>query len=173
MDAERSAANAWMVRAAGGDRQAFGELAQWAGHALQRFCLSHLPPYQGDGAADAVQETLLRAWQSARKFRPAGDALAWLMGIALNVARERRRQRQAGPLGLIDPPAAQTPPDERLDRLAAAVEALPERQREAVVCRFFRGLSVFQTAEVMGVAEGTVKAAVFKALANLEKTLGD
>ena len=78
------------------------------------------------------------------------------------------------PLEAVDPPRAPAPAeddDARLERLARAVERLPERQREAVACRFLRGMSIAETAKVMGCAEGTVKAAVFKAIANLQRMM--
>ena len=59
---------------------------------------------------------------------------------------------------------------EELALLANALQALPPRQREAVACRYLRRLSVRETATVMGCAQGTVKAAVFAALATLRKS---
>ena len=175
MDDQRRRANLLMAAARGGDRQAFGELAECLGPVVLRFCLAHLPPYLRDAADDAAQDCLLRAWTARERFLPDGDVLAWLLGIALNVVREKRRQRWPGvPLEKLDLPAPPPPErDERLDNLAEAVESLPERQREAVVCRFLRGMSVAETAEAMGCAEGTVKASVFKAMANLQKYFGE
>jgi RNA polymerase sigma-70 factor (ECF subfamily) len=175
MDPQRALAAALMARAAKGDRQAFGELVDLVGPMVHRFCLAHLPPGLRDSAGDAGQECLLRAFQGRRRFRPGGDAVAWLLGIAMNVVRERRRKFRPGPsLSGLDPPArpAEDVPEHLAD-LAGALERLPARQREAVVCRFLRSMSVAQTARAMGCAEGTVKATVFKAMANLRRQLTD
>ena len=51
------------------------------------------------------------------------------------------------------------------------MDALPDRQREAVACRYLRGMTVRETAQAMSVAEGTVKAAVFAALEGLRKAM--
>ena len=169
MDHQRRLASELLAR---GDREAFGRLAELLGAALHRFCLAQLPPSRRDAAEDCRQECLLRAYRSRKRFRPEGDATAWMLGIAMNVVREwRRKDRGAWPLGDLDPAAPLTKPDERRPRLASAVESLPDRQREAVVCRFLRGMSVAETANVMGCAEGTVKASVFKAIANLQRRL--
>ena len=173
MDDRRILADSLMSRAAGGDRDAFGQLAELVGPVVYRFCLAHLPLPMRDSAPDARQECFLRAWKNRRRFRTGGNAIAWLMGIALNVVRERRRKfRPALSLDDFEPAeGAIVGPDERIETLTKAVETLPARQREALACRFLRGMSVAETAAVMGCAEGTVKAAVFKAIANLQKMM--
>jgi len=165
-----------MDRAAAGDEPAFGELARRVQDGLFRFALAH-GLWHAD-AAEAVQETLLRAYQRRTTWRPGADAVSWLYGIAMNVVREFRRSRRRLCLGGIDLAglvAAPTEPggaDEgELARLSAHLAELPPRQREAVVCRFLRRMSVRETAAAMGCAEGTVKAAVFGALKNLRKAM--
>ena len=173
MDDRRNLADSLMSRAAGGDRDAFGQLAELVGLAVYRFCLAHLPPPMHNSADDARQECFLRAWKNRKRFRTGGNAVGWLMGIALNIVRERRRKfRPAMSLDDFDPPERVIAgPDERIETLTKAVETLPARQREALACRFLRGMSIAETAAVMGCAEGTVKAAVFKAIANLQKMM--
>ncbi len=173
MNAPRSSADALMARAAAGEREAFAELADTVGRTVHRFCLAQLPPHRRDEADDARQECFLRAWKHRRRFRPGGDALAWLLGIAMNVIRERRRRhRRVVPLEAAAPVAVGAEPEgESLERLGAALEALPQRQREAIICRFLRGMSVARTAAAMGCAEGTVKANVFKGVANLRRMM--
>jgi RNA polymerase sigma factor (sigma-70 family) len=60
---------------------------------------------------------------------------------------------------------------EQRERLRAVLEQLPERQREAVLLRFFEDLSVDETAKAMECAPGTVKATVHQALATLRRKL--
>jgi RNA polymerase sigma factor (sigma-70 family) len=64
------------------------------------------------------------------------------------------------------------PNQDEADRLAAAPLRLPERQRAAVVLRFYADLSVKGTAEAMGCRPGTVKSLVFKAMSNLRGVIG-
>ena len=161
-----------MDRASRGDGRAFGDLAGRVQDDLFRFALA-----QGlcrADAAETVQESLLRVWQRRRAWRTGADPTAWLYGIAMNVVRERRRRRtRAGRGGMdMDVFPAAGPRDDgaeptELARLGRHLADLPERQREAVACRFLRQMSVRDTAAAMGCAEGTVKAAVFAALRNL------
>jgi len=106
--------------------------------------------------------------------------VAWVFGIAMNVVREHRRKAGRHASAAIDPDvlAAATPDRptdaERccdLERFRRAIAALPDRQREAVACRFLRRMSVSETAAVMGCAEGTVKAATFAAMKNLRDAM--
>jgi RNA polymerase sigma-70 factor (ECF subfamily) len=63
------------------------------------------------------------------------------------------------------------PDTEELGQLMEAVGELPPRQREAIACRYLRRMTVRETAEVMGCAEGTVKSAVSAALERLRDKL--
>lgn len=105
--------------------------------------------------------------------------MAWLCGIAINVAREMRRKRrpvQSG-IDLAALPSGDGSHDDSiaddgmLNGLASALGRLPDRQREAVVCRFLQDMSLAATAKAMGCAEGTVKAAVFAAMGNLRRIM--
>lgn len=166
-----------------GDREARGRLL----HALQdvwyRLCLGLLG--NAETARDATQETALRFLRRIDGFRGDSQIRTWSLGIAINVAREMRRRRGRELSGGDDfsmdrPDAADadgTGPDwaaersERSERLHAVLADLPERQREAVVLRFFENMSVEQTADVMGCAEGTVKATVHQALRSMRQRL--
>jgi RNA polymerase sigma-70 factor (ECF subfamily) len=165
-----------MRQAAEGRDAAFGELAQLAGPELVRFALAQ--GLSATDAADAAQESLLRAFEKRRSWRETGEVLNWLMGITMNVVREIRRRRRPGAFDaslLADAkaavPASGLETAEELNLLAEAMQALPARQREAIACRFLRRLSVQETAAVMGCAQGTVKSAVFAALVALRKSL--
>jgi RNA polymerase sigma factor (sigma-70 family) len=171
-----------MDRASAGDHDTFGLLASAVQDELFRLALAH--GLRRDDAAEATQEALLRAYAGRGKWNRGGDAMAWLCGILVNVAREH--QRRQWPRGMVsdDPgrhqkvdwggPAAN--PDEvagpeELRQLREAIDRLPPRQREAIACRYLRGMSLRQTAEVMGCAEGTVKSAASAALERLREIL--
>jgi RNA polymerase sigma-70 factor (ECF subfamily) len=110
-------------------------------------------------------------------FEGRSEIRTWSLGIAINVAREMRREKEQDAL-TIDPPANGHGPDgeieqrERAQIVNRVIDSLPERQREAVMLRFFEQLSVEQSATVMGCAPGTVKALVFQALRNMKQHLG-
>ena len=140
-----------------------------------RFCLSQLNG-SADRAADATQETALRFLKQLKTFRGESQLQTWSLGIALNVAREMRRKvRPASELNeeLDREPqlaterssvGSQAEQSEQREIVSKHLAALPERQREALVLRFFEDLSTEQTAAAMKCAEGTVKATVHQAL---------
>jgi RNA polymerase sigma-70 factor (ECF subfamily) len=124
-----------------------------------------------DGKDDVVQEALVRAWRHRARFDVARGAFgAWLMSIVANEARRALgRRRHPTTIRPARPPASV---EDRLD-IAAAVEGLPPRQKLAVDCYYFVGLSIAETAAVMACSEGTVKSTLSDARARLRGSLGD
>jgi RNA polymerase sigma-70 factor (ECF subfamily) len=131
-----------------------------------------------DKAADATQETGLRFLKQISSFRGESQLQTWSLGIALNVVREVKRRRILGDDSQFDQLATERSSvgsvssssisgleeTELKDALRSTMSTLPDRQREAIVLRFFEELSVEQTADIMGCATGTVKATVHQAL---------
>jgi RNA polymerase sigma factor (sigma-70 family) len=117
---------------------------------------------------DVVQEALARAWVKRSTFDSTrGTPAAWLLAITADQARRARRRRP--PLvGLL--PGRVRSLDDRLD-LESAIKRLPERQRLAIDCSYFVGLSVAETAAVMGCSEGTVKSTLHDARQRLRALL--
>lgn len=140
---------------------------------------------RAEDAHDAVQETALRFLRQLPQFRGESSIMTWSMGIAVNVAREIRRKKK--PMqqfdAEIEPPVRTHRHVASPDETAAASEAhsvlrgtlndLPERQREALLLRYFQQLSVEETAQAMDCAVGTVKATVHQALRSLRAKLGE
>jgi len=130
-------------------------------------------------AEDAVQEALARAWERLDRGDPIDRIPAWVTTVALNLARsqmrlwrsERRARDRLGPLhdDLSNAPAASG--DAHAVREALA--RLPRRQREVTVLRYYLGLDVREIAEHLDIAEGTVKAMLFRARRSLATALGD
>jgi RNA polymerase sigma factor (sigma-70 family) len=124
---------------------------------------------------DVVQESLVRAWTKRRQFDPArGTPAAWLLAITADQARKARGRRRPS-LALVEGPAtggaaADPAAEERLD-LESALDRLSGRQRLAVDCVYYAGLSVAETAAVMGCTEGTVKSTLSDARARLRPLL--
>jgi RNA polymerase sigma-70 factor (ECF subfamily) len=163
-----------------GDRKAQGLVLRDMQDPWYRMCLSLLG--NADSARDATQETALRFLKQLPAYRGQSSLMTWSIGIAINVVREMRRARArtvsdgsgeaegrpAPGEGPIEAVAA----DEAREAVRTALAGLPERQREAVMLRFFEELSVEETAAAMGCAAGTVKATVFQALRAMRKRVG-
>lgn len=119
---------------------------------------------------DVVQEALVRAWRKRGQYDESrGTAGTWLLAITADQARRaRRRQRPFALVGEITVPGRS--PDDRVD-VEAAVARLAKRQKLAVDCFYFVGLSVAETAAVMGCSDGTVKSTLSDARKRLRLLL--
>jgi RNA polymerase sigma-70 factor (sigma-E family) len=122
-------------------------------------------------AEDLAQTALANAYASWSRVRKADDPDAYLNRILLNSHRSRfRKRRVTEDLGASLPePTTEDPASAQSDRVTviAAVAALPPKQREVVVCRFWLDLTEAQTAAALGCSVGNVKSQTSRALAKL------
>jgi RNA polymerase sigma-70 factor, ECF subfamily len=124
-------------------------------------------------AEDAVQEALLRAWERSEKGQEIDSLEAWVTTVAMNLSRsglrrlrsERRAKSRLHAANLGEPSA------DRVD-VERALSALPRRQRETVVLRYYLQLDTREAAAALGMSEGTVKSTLARARAALAVALG-
>jgi RNA polymerase sigma-70 factor (sigma-E family) len=125
-------------------------------------------------AEDIVQEAFVRLYGRFRDLRNPDAFDVYLRRTVVNLARShfRRRkvERKHAPK-LVDEPAVDPVDLGERDRLWSVLQSLPERQRTAIVLRFYEDLSEVSTAEVMGCPVGTVKSLVSRGLERLRATL--
>jgi RNA polymerase sigma-70 factor (ECF subfamily) len=146
--------------------------------------LAHLARLGGDVdlAEDLVQETFVRLVCDARTYRYPRPFRPWLYTIARNLARTHwqsayRRHEPGTLLPASEKPSDEPDPQAWLERweqregLLAALADLSFEQRETLNLRFGQGLSVDETAAVMGVSTGTIKSRSFTALHRLRDRL--
>jgi RNA polymerase sigma factor (sigma-70 family) len=116
-------------------------------------------------AEDVAQEAMLRLWRIAPDWR-AGEARVstWLYRVTVNLCTDRLRRRRGVGLDAIPEPedghpgaAAGLLEADRMAALEAALMALPERQRQAVVLRHLEGLANPEIAEIMGLGVEAVE----------------
>jgi RNA polymerase sigma factor (sigma-70 family) len=167
-------------RAKQGDVDAYGELVRRYQHDARRTAAAVAGVNVAD---DAAQEAFVRAFDYLHRFRPEAPFRPWLLAIVANVARNQSRTtsrwtraaRASGERGapVIAAPSAE---DEALTRrregtVRAALDTLPLRYRDVVACRYLLDLSEAETAQVLGIARGTVKSRLSRALDRLERQL--
>ena len=129
-------------------------------------------------ADDLVQDTLLKAWGSAASFRPGTNLRAWLFVILRNtyfsLYRKRGREVQDVDGTYSERLSVQGSQESSLDLadFREALAKLPEEQREVLIMVGASGLSYEETAEICGVAVGTIKSRVNRARVRLAELLG-
>lgn len=130
-----------------------------------------------DTAQDLVDEAFARAWASWRTVSGHPAPAAWVVRTALNanISRWRRRRREVSvpdPGTVADPPMVGGAAGSTIDpRIMAALMRLPARQRQVVALRLILDLDTARTAEVLGIAPGTVMAHLGRAIAALREDL--
>lgn len=118
-------------------------------------------------AEDVAQEVFIKVWEQAARWRPDGGARfgTWLHQVCLNACRDRlRRRRESASLDAVAEPADHRPgPEARAQadsvgaQVRAALDALPERQREALVLCHYQELPQAEAAEVLGVSVDAIE----------------
>ena len=128
-------------------------------------------------AEEVVQDSFVAMHGAWRRLRDTDKALSYLRQSVVNRSRSVLRHRM-----VVDKNTPKPPPDMpsaehgaiiQLERSAvvSALRALPERQREALVLRYYGDLSEAQIASVMGISRGAVKSHTARAMAALRVVL--
>ena len=143
-----------------GDREAFTTLAFELSDRL--FAVAHRILRDFDAAGDALQVTLVRIWQDLPALRDADQIEGWSYRILVRACHDqlRRQRRRAPVLDLLPPLPDEPAPDDAVvdrDQLERAFRRLSTEQRAAVVLQYYRGLTLPEIAEALGVPVGTVR----------------
>ena len=150
---------------ADGDERAFRELYRRHTPRLYQLILRMVGGVEQD-AEDVVQETWVRAVDSAGKFEWKSSFPSWLTGIGINRAKELLRRRNRRPLfdltEQMEPKAPTVPVGERID-LERALALLPDGYRTVLVLHDVEGFRHDEIAERLGIAAGTSKSQLFHA----------
>jgi RNA polymerase sigma-70 factor (ECF subfamily) len=145
--------------------------------------LAYLIRLLGDpqDAEDASQEALLRAYRAFGRLKPDSNTRAWLYKIGTNTAFNtlKRRKRAAARFAdvsldtLSTDSAATLEQREQLRAIARAVEALPPKQRAALMMRQFQDMNYTEIAESLGCSEAAARANVYQAIKRLRERLAE
>jgi RNA polymerase sigma-70 factor, ECF subfamily len=166
---------ALVQRACSGDSRAFERLYREHAGRVYGLCLRMTRDVQL--AEDCTQETFINAWRALPRFETRSSLSTWLHRIAVNVSLAKRRK--ASPVGpsLDDEEGTsgalewtlETPVEVR--EIEAAIDALPDGARDALVLHALYGYSHGEAAQMLGVAEGTCKAQLHRARKLLRERL--
>ncbi len=162
-----------------GKHEAFGEL--YARHRRYLWTVALRTTGDPDDADDALQDALLSIVRTASSFRCDSSVLVWMHRVVVNSCFDRLRRRRyhdGTPLPEFEealPNRVRSDFTDRIDlrlSIGRALDVLPRAQREAIVAIDFEGRSVDETAQLLGIAPGTVKSRCARGRAKLALVLG-
>ena len=178
-----------MLRVKTGDESAFAYLVQKYRRPMVGFMyrMCHNP----STAEELAQEVFLRVYRSRTSYEPSAKFSTWLYRIATNLAvnhaRDTRHERPEKTVRLDEPnQETGTTPDladdslsaeeqilkrERLAAIRSKVNALPERQRMAVIMHKYQQMDYRQIADVLKLSESATKSLLFRAYETLREQL--
>jgi RNA polymerase sigma-70 factor, ECF subfamily len=183
-----------MLAFRGGDARAFEALVQRHQRGIYNFILRSVR--DGARAEELLQEVFLRVVRAKDRYERTAKFTTWIYAIARNLCVDESRRarfrdhksldaKQPGKDGdeggtlLSRMPSPDVPTDEAADaptlkrRMAAAIDALPDEQREVFLLRQVSGLSFREIGETLGVPENTIKSRMRYALEKLREHLRD
>lgn len=147
------------------DKETFVSLMEEKTDALYRVAWAILG--NDADAADAMQETALRAWKHRASVRNQAYFGTWVVRICINVSRRMLRKRRPH-IDLAQVQSAAPPPDLTL---SLALRALPEQLRLPLLLHAAQGMSYQEIARALHLPESTVRGRIARAKKSLRKEL--
>ncbi|MEJ6669569.1 MAG: RNA polymerase sigma-70 factor (ECF subfamily) [Candidatus Azotimanducaceae bacterium] len=187
MKSEHESDQRLVVRAQQGDKRAFDVLVLKYQQRIASVVSRYLRDQ--DEVADVTQEAFIKAYRALANFRGDAQFYTWLYRIAINTAKNYLVAKSRRPpdtdkdindgefsensvvLETEDQPEALLARDQLQSVILAAVDALQEDLRTALMLREFDGLSYEEIAEIMACPVGTVRSRIFRARESIEKKM--
>jgi RNA polymerase sigma-70 factor (sigma-E family) len=150
-------------------------------HAQEAVRLAYLLTHDSAFAEDAAQEAFIRVAGRFRHLRSSDSFDAYLRRTVVNLCMSHHRHERVARTYLANEraraagrePTWRGPDVETQDELRAAIAALPDRQRAAIVLRFYLDRSEQQTAHALGCSVAAARSLVFRAMQTLRERIGD
>jgi len=171
----------WMLRYQRGDEQAFDLLVERYSPRVYGLLTRFLGP--APNREDLVQEVFLRVIRARQRYQPAARFSTWLYSIVFHLSVNQGERRRPGRSLDAAPeheewsderapaPSAALEELDRVEAVRAAVEALPARQRMAIVLAKYEGLAYDQVGVALGLSEKAVKSLIHRARESLRERL--
>jgi RNA polymerase sigma-70 factor (ECF subfamily) len=166
-----------VMKAVGGDTQAFGKLYERYCDNIYRFLRALLNDHHE--AEDLTTEVFIKAWQSLPRYQERGHLFSsYLFRIARNAVIDHRRKSRHQIRSIdqvqiktdeINSPGEVLEGAQEADILAECLRRLRESYRTVLLLRFMIGLPTAEVAEVMGRSEGAIRVLQHRALKQLRK----
>ncbi|MBU8880461.1 sigma-70 family RNA polymerase sigma factor [Bacillus sp. FJAT-29790] len=161
-----------VLLAQSGDQEAFMRLINNCENSLYRVAKGIL---KGDmECADAIQESLLKSYQSISKLKNPHYFKTWLIRILINECNDILKKKKRNlPLKGVESIVDQQSDKKGFDELSAAISELNDKYRSVVVLFYFEECSIKEIAEILKIREGTVKSRLNRARSMLATCLNE
>lgn len=175
----------WVEQARNGNQDAFNKLMEAYYSRVWRFLLKWVK--NRDDAEELTQETFLAAWRALPGYRAGSQFSTWLLGIALNLARNHHNRVVKKRLNDVEldealylerPGGHDIEPESQYQRkqamiaLQQSIDRLPEDMREVMVMVKLEGMLLEDVASMLGIPSGTVKSRLSRAKTKLMEDMG-
>lgn len=153
----------------------FEELVDQHGGTVRAF-LNRLCRNRHD-ADDAFQETAVRVWRHLSRGEIVLHPKSWLMTVAYRTFVDLKARKRKPTASFIEAADVRSTPEYTVElredaaRMLAAIDQLTDTVREVVLLHYTGGLSLRETADALGISEGTAKSRLNAALVQLRKRL--
>lgn len=171
-----------------GERALMARVAAADAQAFERLVTRHTPMVHaiawrmlGDAveAEDVVQETFVKLWVNARGWAPAGGGLGgWLRRVSTNACLDRLRRPRFVSDAILPERVDEAPPadlaidgERRRAAVAASIQALPDRQRAAIVLTYYEGVPNAEAASILGIGVKALESLLVRARLGLAQSL--
>ena len=168
-----------ILRAVQGDDEAWVELVRLHQEAVFRLAYLHLS--DSAEAEDAAQECFIQAYRNLHRFDSSKPLRPWLLRVVTNLAHNRRRsvgrywaalQRAAQQQPLVESGPESTDETKTESReIWGAIKTLPVTMQTILYLRYFLEIPIDETAQVLSMAEGTIKSQTHRALGKLREVI--
>jgi len=155
------------------------QLMRTYGNEVLRFAYSYVKDY--DTAEDMFQEVFIKVNAKADSFRGECSVKTWILRITANTCKDFLKsayQQRVTPMEedtertlSVSDTSEELEKQEEAEMVRRAVNALPEKYREVLICLYFEERSVAETARVLELNEGTVKSRLSRAREKLRELL--
>lgn len=170
--------NSSIDKAANGDTEAYGEVVRREQGRLRAFVAARLG--NPDDAEDICQEAFVVAYRRLGSFDRGQDFWPWLAGIARNLILNERRKmkREQARLDILkqslteyveDHPVSGTP---FLGELSECMQKITDKMNNFLQLRYFKGLSLKEVADAMGMTDGSARVIHVRIMQNLRDCIG-
>jgi len=172
---ERWPDEALVVAAQGGDAASISALVAGSHPHVQRFARSLCAT--PEDAEDAAQEAVIILYRKIGTLRASRALASWMFRIVRNECVRRSRLVLRRPEPTLEPPSRSAEDDVlhrlEVERVAAAIAALPEDQRRVLVLRDVQGQSGREVADALGISTAAMKSRLHRARAAVHAYLGE